>query len=561
MKWHQIPFGGVCLMLFIVNAPASVLYVDLNCTNPTSPYNDWSIAATNIQSAIDAAADGDLILVTNGVYSTGGQVVYGSLTNRVVINKAVTVQSVNGPTVTVIQGVQDPPNGNSYTKPQLYYTNNIRCVYMTNNSVLSGFTLTNGATQAYNIMTNTTVGGGVYCESTNAIITNCFLVGNLNPNFYAGGGAGIYQGTLFSCVLSNNLIPFYGPYGGGAYKSVLNDCMIISNTSNFGGGAAFSILNHCSVIGNYTLGGSVPCGGGIYQCTANYCLVAGNLSIGLGGGNYGGSLYFCVLSNNMAKFPGITCTGGGSCGGTLYNCLLVSNYCGGNGGAYAGAGGLTNCTITGNGASNGPGGVVSGVLKNCIVHANYRISSIGVTTYDISGANPLFVNPAGGDFHLSSNSPCINAGTNALVIGTHDLDGNPRIAGGTVDIGAYEFQSPSSILSYAWAQQYGLATDGLEDNADADGDGMSNWQEWKAGTIPTNVASVLLMAATSNSISGVTVTWQSVSGVTYYIQSSTNLPDFTSIKSNLVGQAGTTSYNDTTATVSGPCFYRVGVQY
>jgi len=132
----------------------------------------------------------------------------------------------------------------------------------------------------------------VYCESTNAIITNCFLVGNLNPNFYAGGGAGIYQGTLFSCVLSNNLIPFYGPYGGAAYKSVLNDCMIISNTSNFGGGAAFSILNHCSVIGNYTLGGSVPYGGGIYQCTANYCLVAGNLSTGLGGGNYGGSLYF-----------------------------------------------------------------------------------------------------------------------------------------------------------------------------------------------------------------------------------------------------------------------------
>ena len=94
------------------------------------------------------------------------------------------------------------------------------------------------------------------------------------------------------------------------------------------------------------------------------------------------------------------------------------------------------------------------------------------------------MNPAANDFHLQANSPCINTGYDANTSGTTDLDGHPRIDSGTVDVGAYEFQGYASFL--AWLQWSGLPTNGLANCSDTDNDGMNNWQEWVAGTIPTD---------------------------------------------------------------------------
>jgi len=54
--------------LFLFHASAATLYVSLNSTNPVPPYSYWTTAATNIQDAVGASTNGDLVLVTNGLY-------------------------------------------------------------------------------------------------------------------------------------------------------------------------------------------------------------------------------------------------------------------------------------------------------------------------------------------------------------------------------------------------------------------------------------------------------------------------------------------------------------
>src|SRR5258707_477556 len=175
------------LLMIGLRSFAVARYVNINNPAPVSPFTTWGTAATNIQTAIDAASAGDLILVTNGVYQTGGRTAGFSLTsNRVAVTKALTVQSVNGPSVTIIQGKQVAGTTNG--------AGAVRCAYLTNNSVLSGFTLTGGATQSGDN------GGGAWCAANSAIISNCTVTGNAADN--SGGGA--YSGTLYSCGLIGN---------------------------------------------------------------------------------------------------------------------------------------------------------------------------------------------------------------------------------------------------------------------------------------------------------------------------------------------------------------------
>lgn len=563
MKSPLVTLFGIVLA---VNSPAATRYVDVNSTNPTPPYINWATAATVIQDAVDVAVAGDEVLVANGVYATGGRAVFGTMTNRVAVDKPLTVRSVNGPVATLIKGYQVPGT--------VLGDNAIRCVYLTNGASITGFTLTNGATQTVQILLSNpaVMGGGIWCEA-GAVVSNCVVTGNVA--FLGGGGA--YGGTFHDCTLSGNRVAqTYGWGGGGVLSGTLYRCTLTGNSSVMdGGGASQSTLTDCNLTGN----SAAEDGGGAVGSTLVNCLVRSN-SAYFGGGVEACTLTSCFLIGNSAVEGG----GAAFCWSvslqSLNNCVLVSNVA-----SHAGGGArystLNNCTVIGNSAIQYGGGVDSSgaqtTLNNCIVYynsaptgSNYAgVSLNNSCTSPLPGGTgnftnaPVLVNRTGGNLRLQSVSPCINAGRNAHAPEGPDLDGKPRIVGGTVDVGAYEFQTPASVISYAWLQQYGLPIDGSADFTDSDGEGMNNWQEWRADTVPTNALSALKMSSPAASTSGVELSWTSVNTRSYWLERANDLgaqPVFSIIATNLPGQPSTTSYLDTTAISSGPFFYRVGVQ-
>lgn len=541
------PLFAALFLTFLSSNAQVTHYVDLDSTNPVAPYTDWSTAATSIQPAISAANPGDLVLVSNGLYNVGGYRIFDPsnqnylVFSQIIVSNGVTVSSLNGPTATIIQG--GPFRS---------------CACLVGTAELNGFTLSNGT--AYPAGSGSTFGGGVYCFSTNGLLANCIICSNT-----ASAGGGVFSGTLINCLVSNNVasgtVSSSGQRysGGGACDSVIYNCTLAGNTAANGGGAYNCLLTHCSLIGNNA---------------------SSTFSGGAGGGAFGGVLNDCTIWGNTATNFSYTYGGGAVVSNVLNNCVIAYN--GSSLAVPRAAIGcfMTNCTICQNANRNDDGNTVVAActLRNSILYYN------GYTTYfgndlkfcctelpysyppagsnDISAA-PLFVN-TNNDFHLLPNSPCINSGKNGYVTVSNDIEGNPRIAGSTVDIGAYEYQTPTSVISYAYLQKYGLATDGSVDYADLDGTGFDVYQDWIAGLNPTNSTSILAMLTpvATNNATGVTVSWQSVSGILYNLERSTNLaaqPAFIIIQTNIPAQAVTTSYTDSTATNSVPYCYRVGV--
>ena len=389
-----------CVFLLAQAAAAAEFFVSLDGTHQP-PFSDWGTAATNIQDAVDLAAAGSTVWVSNGVYQAGWRTNYPPgtvLKSRLVITNAVTVRSVDpDPANTVIKGSRDPDtlsNG----------SNAVRCVYLRGGASLIGFTVTNGAT----------------------------LVPPAEPALpddnHNGGGIFVYDsGTASNCIIAGNLA---GAYGAGIHKGAAFDCEIVGNRARTdstqakfggGGGASSSILSGCRLANNLGHYGSAS----FYGAASNSCFTGNGSSIA----SYTTRLLNCLVVSNTSSYA--------VRGGMLYNSTIADNT---GYGAYYIEVYLYNCIIYSNKLGNHYN--VSRPMVYCCTtpaQTNWVAGDGNIT------ANPLFLNRAAGNYRLPRNSPCVDAGTNGVwTADAVDLDNRRRIDKVTdiADMGCYEYVYP-----------------------------------------------------------------------------------------------------------------------
>ena len=334
-----------------------------------------------IQTAIDAAVDGDVIELTDGTFAGDG--------NRDVdyLGKAVTVRSQNGPEACIVncEGSEtDPHRGFHFHLSE------------GPGSVLQGVTITGGWIDL--------VGGGVQCEGPTAVvITGCVLTGNTARR---GGGIGCRDGsapTIENCVFEENDASWSG---GGLYAvsatPTVTDCVFHANHANHGAGMylygnADPILTDCVFTDNsadHSTGG-LHCEHFV-RPTLHNCTFSGNTSMYQG----------CAMGISIVSSP------------TLYNCTFWGN--GGTSPVPAIANGeecesvFENTIIAGTVegmALRLYDGLGSATLRCCDIYGNeggdwvdHIADQLGIDGNICE--DPLFCDPATGDFTLQETSPC-----------------------------------------------------------------------------------------------------------------------------------------------------------
>lgn len=512
--WNGELPNGLSTTVHVDVATMPVQYVNVANPAPVSPYLNWQDAATNIQDAVDAGTlPGRIVLVTNGIYNTGSRIVYGSMKNRIVLTDGVQVQSVNGPDVTIIEGVG--PIGDA----------SVRGTYVSEYTSLSGFTVRGGATRNAGDEFEEQSGGGIYCEYRGAV-RNCIISEN-EANMRGGGMSG---GVAVDSVICSNAVLTYPCFGGGVQGATLQRCSVFKNSSAYsGGGVSGGTLYDCIVTENH----ADSRGGGLDSCTAYRTQCISNSALSGGGGDDSRIYYSEIRDNSAAQ------NGGGTYASQLSSCLLSGNSANRGGGSYRDT--LRNCTVINNSAIDSGGGMYQGDLENSIVYYNQCVVNSNHTdaTASYSCAAPLLLGESniantpgfvGGeslsDLQLDWRSACINAGDNAGAVGQFDLRNMPRIIGSIVDMGAYESTNGVTVnaVAWGWLLDNDFATDGSDDLIDTDADRMINAHEYYTGTYPRNDQSYLGIWIT-NGATGAHLSWPSAVGRTYNLQISTNLVD------------------------------------
>ncbi|MCA8957884.1 MAG: hypothetical protein KDC87_17545 [Planctomycetes bacterium] len=336
----------------------------------------------SIQAAIDSAQPNDRILVQPGTY-------FELIDFR---GKNLTVVGVGGAAVTILDG--------GVTGPVVRFANGEGP-----GAVLQGFTIRNGA--------SSTGTGGLVASGATPTVLDCIITANHGK--FGGGVSG--TPTLRRCSVFGNSAGVSN--GGGIYGAPqLYHCVIAQNTCSRGSGGGLYLTGGTSVVEDCVLvENSVVLtgrrGGGVFVNTSATA-----------------TLRRCVIANNFVASGNYPAAGGGVCSATantlVDSCTIFGNRLttnsSTNGGGWWGPGTLTNSVVRGDTAPEVDGSPTA--VTYCNVQGGYA----GTGNID---ADPRFVAPSTGDFHLDFGSPDIDAGDPAR----KDPDGS------RVDIGAFPFQT------------------------------------------------------------------------------------------------------------------------
>jgi len=440
-----------CFLLFATAGSTATIYVP----------DDHAL----IQDAIIAAAVGDTIIVRAGTY----------VENISFLGKDIIVRSESGPWATIIDG--SSPSSPDYGSAVRFENGETR------GAVIEGFTLTNGSGTLDTSQMDYD-GGGVSCRNGSAATIKGNIITNNNCDGH-GGGISCVEGS--DALIVDNVISLNGSTtvsaGGGIYcedsSAIIEKNTISNNYANVGGGVSYendtALVDRNEIANNYAenVGGGVYCNSGDQGSEVSRCKISSNLAENGGGGIWATAsdeslIISNVIENNSVNNSGIW-GGGGICvllsQTVLVNNLISGNTCPEGGGvtvAFNSSAVLTNNTIVQNSADEG-GGLwcyeATAIVENTIFWGNTAPTDPQIYYYgprpslsycDVDGGwsygnnnidlDPRFVDPMGGDFHLTFSSPCGNAGNpDPLHRPDDDIEGDEREAFGGVDIGADEF--------------------------------------------------------------------------------------------------------------------------
>jgi predicted outer membrane repeat protein len=310
------------------------------------------------------------------------------------------------------------------------------------------------------IISNNTPGGGgaLACHGSSSVISRCEFTGNSTTGSGGFGGGIVCFGsslTLTDCNFAENVAQREGggflaaPFleddrsaGTGALPVALqgpavNACNFWRNEAGLGGGLSIvgdGTVSDCDFVEN-----AAGSGAGLWtdEASINGCRFRGNTAAHAGGGLYGGSAQECIFSDNVAAY------GGGVSSASLTRCIVLGNSAARGGGIASGSSAtVQGCTISGNFAVEGSGASIRNsdhpvtlTLEHTIVAFNQGGEAVicgGMATAEstcsdifghaggdwvgcmagqlgVSGnisEDPLFCNPASGDFTLAEGSPC-----------------------------------------------------------------------------------------------------------------------------------------------------------